>query len=106
MSGIAIDLTIPQSRSDGATMVNAVLDCGNLLCGKNPLTRAEYEVASMFVRGLSYEEIARGRNVSFETVKSQVTSILSKSETCNRVQLMMLVLEANLESMPYTFVKL
>ena len=105
MSSLAINLVISHSKSEGAMMIDAVLDCRYLLDGKNPLTRAEYEVASKFVRGQSYEDVASGRNVSVETVKSQVSSILSKTETRDRVQLMMLVLEANLQSMPCTFSK-
>lgn len=44
-----------------------------------PLTKAEQEVLSMLLRGLSAKAIARARNASVNTVRTQITSILGKT---------------------------
>lgn len=75
--------------------IEALLSCGCLLETRDPLTQSEFEVASEFVRGFSYGEIARRRSVSMETVKSQITSVRSKTHTRNRFELLLQVLESN-----------
>jgi len=76
--------------------IDTLLDCRCLMALQNPLTRAEYEVATSFIRGLSYGEIAQLRDVSQDTVKSQITRLLSKTDSRHRFELLMRVLESNL----------
>ena len=78
--------------------IDVLLCCGCLLEILDPLTQAEFEVASQLVKGLTCEEIARRRKVSSETVKSQITSVLSKTGVRNRIELLLLVLDSNVSS--------
>ena len=59
------------------------------------LTKAESLVANIFLKGKSYSDIADIRNVSPETVKSQVRSILSKTSSRNRTEFIHCVLSIN-----------
>lgn len=55
----------------------------DLLCALHGFTRAEAVVATALVGGASAEEVARQRHVSLDTVRSQIRSILAKSESVN-----------------------
>ena len=48
------------------------------------LSKAEKEVATLILRGLSLKDIASCRSVSIGTVKSQTSSIFKKTNTENR----------------------
>lgn len=52
-----------------------------------PLSRAEAEVATLAVRGLSNADIAEARNTSTRTVANQMASILRKLGVCSRREL-------------------
>ncbi len=54
-----------------------------LLCDIFGLTRSEAAVASGLVGGASAEDVAMARQVSLETVRTQVRAILRKSEAAN-----------------------
>ena len=47
-------------------------------------TAAETDIAWLLIKGTSYKEIAKFRNVSERTVNQQVTSIFKKSNVSNR----------------------
>ena len=47
-------------------------------------TAAETDIAWLLIKGTSYKEIAKFRNVSERTVNQQVTSIFKKSDVSNR----------------------
>ncbi len=55
------------------------------------LTHAEQEVLDYLSRGLTNSEISARREKSIETVNSQVKSILAKTNSANRTQLLRLV---------------
>lgn len=55
----------------------------DMLCEIFGFSRAEAEVAIALTGGASAEEVAHGRRVSLMTVRSQIRSILGKSETEN-----------------------
>jgi DNA-binding CsgD family transcriptional regulator/PAS domain-containing protein len=60
------------------------------------LSQAETQVAGLMAAGLTNAQIADHRNVSSETVKSQVASILSKTGAANRFDFLRLTLKVNL----------
>jgi len=62
-----------------------------------PLTKAELEVARLFVTGKKYAQIAAARNVSVDTIKTQIASLLSKTSKNNRFDLIILVVAMNLQ---------
>lgn len=47
-------------------------------------TAAETDIAWLLIKGTSYKDIAKYRNVSERTVNQQVTGIFKKSNVCNR----------------------
>ena len=47
-------------------------------------TAAETDIAWLLIKGTSYKDIAKFRNVSERTVNQQVTGIFKKSNVCNR----------------------
>ena len=51
------------------------------------LTKAENQVASLLLKGLSLKEIAEVRSSNENTVRSQCTSVYKKSKLANRSQL-------------------
>lgn len=55
--------------------------------GSAPLTKAEHEVLSMLLRGHSAKEIAHARSAAVNTVRTQITSILSKTGHHSQKQL-------------------
>lgn len=59
------------------------------------LTAAEAGVAEHFMAGRTYAEIAQIRNVSPETVKTQVRSLLSKTKSRNRAGFLMRIFSIN-----------
>lgn len=60
------------------------------------LTDAESDVCRLLVEGLTYQEIAQTRDVSPETIKSQVQSALRKTRNSNRSELVRLALSVNI----------
>lgn len=56
------------------------------------LTTAEIEVVRSLAEGSSLREIAAGRNRSLSTVRTQISSILSKTETHSQAELVRLTL--------------
>lgn len=60
------------------------------------LSHAEAAVSELMAKGLSNTEIAERRNVSPETIKSQVASILTKTDTASRIEFLRLALHVNL----------
>ena len=54
-----------------------------MLCEMFGLSLAEAEVAVALTGGASAEDVARGRGVPLMTVRSQIRSILGKSEAEN-----------------------
>ncbi|MEW8047655.1 MAG: helix-turn-helix transcriptional regulator [Candidatus Thiodiazotropha sp.] len=60
------------------------------------LTKAESEVCRLLVNGLTYTQMAEKRNVSPETIKSQVQSALKKTRSVNRSELIRLALSINI----------
>jgi len=80
------------------TSLDLLLDCRCLMSCLHRATAAEYEVASLFVNGLTYSEIADIRLVSIETIRSQVSSLLSKTGSKHRTELIKLVLSTNLSN--------
>lgn len=55
----------------------------DMLCDLFGLNRAEAEVALALGGGASADDVARRRNVSLPTVRSQIRAILGKSESEN-----------------------
>lgn len=60
------------------------------------LTPAEAEIGRLIVEGLATDEVADTRNVSRDTIRTQVKRLLEKTGTRNRVQLVRLALNVNL----------
>ncbi|MFG1278881.1 hypothetical protein [Xanthobacter autotrophicus] len=60
-----------------------VVPQADMLCEMFGFSRAEAEVAVALTGGASAEDVARGRGVSLMTVRSQIRSILGKSEAEN-----------------------
>ncbi|MFG1321131.1 hypothetical protein [Xanthobacter autotrophicus] len=60
-----------------------VVPQADMLCEMFSFSRAEAEVAVALTGGASAEDVARGRGVSLMTVRSQIRSILGKSEAEN-----------------------
>lgn len=88
---------LPIGKIDGPMLtIDLLLDCDCLLHLDSPLTRAEFEVACKFVSGFTYNEIANQRQVSRETIKSQVANVLSKTSRIRRLDLVKYVIEQNL----------
>ena len=54
-----------------------------LLCDLFGLSRSESEVATALMGGATAEDVASGRHVSLDTVRSQIRSVLRKSEAAN-----------------------
>ncbi|NOD78806.1 helix-turn-helix transcriptional regulator [Ruegeria sp. HKCCD4332] len=57
------------------------------------LTQAERDIATMILKGLDNEAIAKVRNTAPGTVRAQATSIYSKSDTHGRAQFVSLFME-------------
>ena len=66
------------------------IDAG-LVAGAFGLTHAEQQVLDLLSEGLTNAEISERRKKSIETVNSQVKSILAKTNSANRTQLLRLV---------------
>ena len=98
----AISGTTPSVQDDGhwnpRVSLDQLLNCDCLMNLSCPATSAENEVASLFVNGLTYSEIADIRHVSIETIRTQVSSLLSKTGTKHRTEFIKLVLSANLNN--------
>lgn len=69
----------------------AVKDPTDFLKDLFSLTTAEIEVAVSLRAGLSLTEIAAARRVSIETVRSQIKSILQKTNTRRQGDLILLL---------------
>ena len=59
------------------------------------LTSSEQEVCGMLIRGISLSDIADSRNVTVETVKTQIKSIYRKTSCKSRVALTRLAIKAD-----------
>jgi hypothetical protein len=89
--GLADDMRGPESggaREPLALLILRPLDRkavpqADMLCEMFGFSRAEAEVAVALTGGASAEDVARGRGVSLMTVRSQIRSILGKSEVEN-----------------------
>ena len=51
------------------------------------LTKTEAHIAKMVLEGMESLDIAESRNVSLETVKTQIKTILRKTNSANRAEL-------------------
>jgi DNA-binding NarL/FixJ family response regulator len=89
--GLSADGAHPNEahRADKLAMV-VIRDLGrvaspsvDMLCDVFGFSRAEADVATALSGGASAEDVARQRNVSLATVRSQIRSILGKSESEN-----------------------
>lgn len=60
------------------------------------LTKAEEAVCELLVNGMRTDDIADSRNVSPETVRSQIKSIFSKTSSNHRVDLIRIALSVNI----------
>jgi len=69
--------------SEVASNLESVIISHNL---DNLLTEREWEVLRLLSDGLSNREISKKQFVAISTVKTQVSSILSKLEVRNRVE--------------------
>jgi DNA-binding CsgD family transcriptional regulator len=74
------------------------MDTGNfyaidseMLAGLFSLTRAESSILELVAEGLTNSQISERRSKSVETINSQVKSILEKTQSANRTQLIRLV---------------
>jgi len=89
--GLADDVTRPESGGAAEPLALIILRPLNrkavpqadMLCEMFGFSRAEAEVAIALTGGASAEDVARGRGVSLMTVRSQIRSILGKSEAEN-----------------------
>jgi PAS domain-containing protein len=89
--GLSADQPIPNGSGDGEKLAMVVLRhldrvaalSVDTLCDVFGFSRAEADVAAALSGGASAEEVARQRNVSLATVRSQIRSILGKSGTEN-----------------------
>lgn len=68
---------------------------GQSLAGSFGLSKAEAESLTHYLKGFTYENIADMRGVSRETVKSQIKSVLNKTNARNRTELARLVVAAH-----------
>ncbi len=68
---------------------------GLSLAGSFGLSKAEGESLTHYLKGYTYENIADMRGVSRETVKSQIKSVLNKTNARNRTELARLVVAAH-----------
>lgn len=68
---------------------------GLSLAGSFGLSKAEGESLTHYLKGYTYDHIADMRGVSRETVKSQIRSVLSKTNARNRTELARLVVAAH-----------
>ncbi len=68
---------------------------GLSLAGSFGLSKAEGESLTHYLKGFTYENIADMRGVSRETVKSQIRSVLNKTNARNRTELARLVVAAH-----------
>lgn len=68
---------------------------GLSLAGSFGLSKAEAESLTHYLKGFTYETIADIRGVSRETVKSQIKSVLNKTNARNRTELARLVVAAH-----------
>jgi DNA-binding CsgD family transcriptional regulator len=59
------------------------------------LSEAESEVCRLLIDGLTQNDIADSRNVSPETVKTQIQSVYRKTRTSGRADLIRLVVDIN-----------
>ena len=59
------------------------------------LTEAEKDVCKLIVKGSTTEEIAETRNTKLETARSQIKSLMSKTNTKQRTELVKLALTVN-----------
>ncbi len=59
------------------------------------LSKAETIIANHYIQGKTYSEISEIRSVSAETIKSQVGSILNKTNSINRIDLINLIIRVN-----------
>lgn len=78
------------TSEDAISIQGNIFDVSNLHAIGFELTNAEIHVANLVCRGYSNREIANIRSVSNETIKCQVSHLLSKTYCRNRVELLIL----------------
>ncbi len=88
LSNDVYDMNVGHAREALALLILRPLDRkvspqAAILCEMFDLSRAEAEVAVALSGGASAEDVARGRGVSLMTIRSQIRSILGKSEAEN-----------------------
>jgi hypothetical protein len=89
--GLSADQATPNGSGPAEKLAMVVLrhlgraasPSAEILCDVFGLSRAEADVAAALSGGASAEDVARQRNVSLATVRSQIRSILGKSGTEN-----------------------
>ncbi|MFD8477821.1 response regulator [Kitasatospora sp. NPDC059673] len=64
--------------------------------GGSPFTQRETEVLRLIAAGLSNSEIAERMHIGLTTVKTHVSSLMTKTDTTNRVRLAVLAIQAGI----------
>lgn len=82
--------TLGISSEDAISLSESVFDVRTLLSPRFEMTKAEIQVANLMCRGYSNREIANIRCVSCDTIKCQVSQILSKTNCRNRAEILLL----------------
>ncbi len=87
------DFGIPMARC--IQEIDKLLDVNCINGSHCNLTHAELEVTGLLVRGLTYTAIAEARNVSADTVKTQIANIYGKTNCTSRTELLILIAVLN-----------
>lgn len=91
MLGVQAFVLKTEPFSAVATIVDRVYRGEEAICPTpkkvSPVSPAEKEILSLLAKGLKYQEIARIRNTTSETIRKQCDKILMKLELPNREEL-------------------
>jgi len=90
MLGGAADVEVVGEASDGAEVVDAVTRSR-----PDVLTEREREVARAVAEGLSNVEIAERLHLSRSSIKATISSVLTRLDLTNRIQLAIIAHEAD-----------